>query len=151
MTRYRHGLEGLSRGMNASARPIYQDGLVFIINGMGAMVAVRPDGKGRSATHIRWSTGGPSREILTTGDRRFTYMNSDDGIVTCRSAKTRTWCGTTDRRKVCRFSHLCRWQNYCFGIAGEVVVFRPGKDLTSFRKRRSETALWRRQLWSIIR
>ena len=59
-------------GMNASARPIYQDGLVFIINGMGAMVAVRPDGKGDvSATHRVVSREGHREEILTTSDRRF--------------------------------------------------------------------------------
>ena len=36
-------------GMNASARPQYGNGLVFVTNGMGAMIAVRPDGN----THSR--------------------------------------------------------------------------------------------------
>jgi outer membrane protein assembly factor BamB len=43
-------------GMNASARPILSHGLVFLTNGSGSMVAVRPDGSGDvTGTHIAWS------------------------------------------------------------------------------------------------
>ena len=118
-------------GMNASARPIYQDGLVFIINGMGAMVAVRPDGKGDvSATHIGWSAeraiAKKSSPLVIEG---LLYMNSDDGIVTCRSAKTGdlVWQERIGG-KYAASPIYADGRIYCFGMAGEVVVFRPGKE-----------------------
>ena len=121
------------QGMNASARPIYDEGLVFIINGMGSMVAVRPDGYGDiTETHVDWSSqravAKKSSPLVVKGNL---YMNSDDGIVTCRDAK----------------SGELRWQEriggkyaaspiyasgriYCFGMGGEVVVFQPGDDFS---------------------
>src|SRR5690606_33070334 len=62
-------------GMNASARPLYGHGLVFIANGMGGMVAVRPDGRGDiTSTHIVWSsTKSIARKAsqLLVGDRLY--------------------------------------------------------------------------------
>jgi outer membrane protein assembly factor BamB len=77
-------------GMNASARPLYGAGLVFITNGMGSMVAVRPDGRGDvTGTHIAWSdrkgVAKKSSQLLVDG---LFYMNSDDGVVSCREPKT---------------------------------------------------------------
>ena len=78
-------------GMNASARPIYGDGLVFITNGMGC------DGGGSApmaagdvtGTHIAWSAergvAKKSSQLLVDG---LLYMNSDDGVVSCRDPKT---------------------------------------------------------------
>ncbi|EMI20488.1 Pyrrolo-quinoline quinone [Rhodopirellula maiorica SM1] len=73
-------------GMNASARPIYVDGLVLITNGMGGVVAVRPDGKGNvTKSHVVWtsskSVAKKSSPIVVDG---LIYMITDDGIATCR-------------------------------------------------------------------
>lgn len=78
------------QGMNASARPLYGRGLVFITNGMGSMVAVNPTGSGDvTATHIAWSdqkaVAKKSSQLLIDG---MFYMTSDDGIVTCREPET---------------------------------------------------------------
>ena len=77
-------------GMNASARPISYDGLVFLTNGMGAMVAVRPNGTGNiTDTHIEWSSQKivprKSSPIIVDG---LIFCNSDDGVLSCREAKT---------------------------------------------------------------
>ena len=77
-------------GMNASARPIFGDGLVFITNGMGSMVAVSPTGQGDvTGTHIAWSdrkgVAKKSSQLFVDG---LFYMISDDGVVSCREPKT---------------------------------------------------------------
>ncbi len=77
-------------GMNASARPLYGEGLVFITNGMGSMVAVSPTGSGDvTGTHIAWSdrkgVAKKSSQLLIDG---LFYMISDDGVVSCREPKT---------------------------------------------------------------
>jgi outer membrane protein assembly factor BamB len=77
-------------GMNASARPVFGDGLLFITNGMGSMVAVSPTGQGDvTGTHVAWSdrkgVAKKSSQLLVDG---LFYMISDDGVVTCREPKT---------------------------------------------------------------
>ncbi len=77
-------------GMNASARPIYGEGLLFITNGMGSMVAVSPTGSGDvTGTHIAWSdrkgVAKKSSQLMVDG---LFYMISDDGVVSCREPKT---------------------------------------------------------------
>ena len=84
-------------GMNASARPIYRDGLLFITNGMGSMIAVRPEvskPKGNDAPNITsngivWSdrklVAKKASLIVVDG---LIYMNSDDGVLSCREAAT---------------------------------------------------------------
>ena len=126
-------------GMNASARPIYEDGLVFIINGMGAMVAVRPDGTGDvTKTHIDWSSqrsvAKKSSALVIDGNL---YMNSDDGIVTCRNSKSGELIWQERIGGKYAASPIFAGGNiYCFGMGGEVVVFRPGSEfnLTSESK-----------------
>ena len=80
----RHG------GMNASARPIYGDGLLFISNGMGSMVAVNPSGKGDvTKVYVAWSTkrNVPKKSSLVFLDGHL-YMISDNGVASCLVAKT---------------------------------------------------------------
>ncbi|TWU05560.1 outer membrane protein assembly factor BamB family protein [Stieleria varia] len=77
-------------GMNASARPIYSDGLIFLTNGMGSMVAVQSGGHGDvTETGIVWdskkSVAKKSSPMVVDG---LLYMISDDGVATCRDAKT---------------------------------------------------------------
>ncbi len=82
----RHG------GMNTAAPPLYGNGHVYLCTGDGGLglIALRPDGKGDvTDSAIDWKTnrGVPSRSSpLLVGDRL--YMVSNDGLVTCRSAKT---------------------------------------------------------------
>lgn len=77
-------------GMNASARPLYEHGLIYITNGMGKMVAVRPEGSGElPPDNIQWQTVksvGKRAAPLIVGDLLF--MVTDDGIGTCSDAKT---------------------------------------------------------------
>jgi len=124
-------------GMNASARPIYARGLVFLTNGMGAMVAVRPDGQGDvTGTHIEWSdhksVSKKASPIVVDG---LLYMLSDDGIVSCRDAKTGEihW-----QKRVLKESaaspiyaggHL-----YFFSMDGEILTLKPGTDYTQVAK-----------------
>ena len=43
-------------GMNASSRPIYRHGMVYVFSGMGSMSAIKPGGKGDlDQTHLAWN------------------------------------------------------------------------------------------------
>ena len=77
-------------GMNASARPLFGHGLVFITNGTGRLVAVRPDGRGDvTGTHVAWhlrkSVAKKSSQVLVDG---LLYMVSDNGIFSCLEPAT---------------------------------------------------------------
>ena len=77
-------------GMNASARPIYGHGLVFITNGMGRMSAVRPEGKGAlPEKNIAWASkrGVPKKSSLIL-DGKLLFMVSDLGVASCVDAAT---------------------------------------------------------------
>jgi outer membrane protein assembly factor BamB len=77
-------------GMNASSRPLYGEGLVFLTNGMGSMVAVHPTGHGDlSGSHVAWEDrkGVAKKSSLLLVDGLL-YMNSDDGVVSCREASS---------------------------------------------------------------
>ena len=116
-------------GMNASARPLYGHGLVFITNGMGSMVAVRPDGKGDvTESHIAWSdrkgVAKKSSQLLVDG---LFYMNSDDGVVSCRRPETGEilW----QRRAGGEFAASPIYAGgriYMFSTEGTVLTLRPG-------------------------
>lgn len=124
-------------GMNASARPIFGDGLVFITNGMGSMVAVRPDGTGDvTGTHIEWSgTKGvakKSSQLLVDG---LFYMNSDDGVITARDPKTGDviW----QERAGGSFAASPIYAGgriYCFSVEGEILTFKPGETYEELAK-----------------
>lgn len=124
-------------GMNASARPIFHEGLVFITNGSGSMVAVRPDGKGDvTGTHIEWSdrkgVAKKSSQLLVDG---LFYMNSDDGIVSCREPATGEiiW-----QKRVCKeFAAspiFADGKMYFFSTAGDVVTMLPGREYKLLHK-----------------
>jgi outer membrane protein assembly factor BamB len=77
-------------GMNASARPLFAHGMVYINTAAGGMrfLAVRPDGSGDvTGSHIAWksSQGGGSRSSqLLLGDRLF--LLGDAGTATLLDA-----------------------------------------------------------------
>ena len=119
-------------GMNASARPLHHDGLVFLTNGSGAMVAVRPDGKGDvTGTHIDWSArkfvAKKSSPIIVDG--RF-YMNSDDGVISCRKPATGeiVW----QKREGGEFAAspiFADGRIYLFSVEGNILTLEPGDQL----------------------
>lgn len=81
----RHG------GMNAAARPLYGNGLVYINAGdaSNALVAVTPTGTGDITNNIVWKTSKqtPKRASqILIGDLYF--MMNDGGVATCLNAKT---------------------------------------------------------------
>lgn len=84
--RVKHG------GMNAASRPVYADGIVYIVIGDAGptLYAVKTDGSGDvTDTHVAWSmkAGGPKRPspILTNG---LLFYVTDDGVANCVDAKT---------------------------------------------------------------
>ncbi len=124
-------------GMNASARPIYGEGLVFITNGMGRMVAVRPDGRGDvTETHkvwdIRASVAKKSSQILVDG---LLYMVSDNGIISCLEPKTgkAVWQerlgGEYAASPIYAGGKL-----YFFSREGDIVVIEPGREFKLLAK-----------------
>jgi outer membrane protein assembly factor BamB len=86
--RVRHG------GMNAAARPIYENGLLYLSGGEGRehLVAVRPRGTGDiTESAVVWKTGKmvPDRSSQLVVDGRL-FMVSDDGVASCLDAQTGT-------------------------------------------------------------
>ena len=77
-------------GMNAAARPLYGNGLVYINAGDGknALVAVDPKGTGDiTETNVRWRLGRmtPKRPSQILIDKHY-FMMGDDGVATCVDA-----------------------------------------------------------------
>ena len=85
------------RGINAAARPVYSNDLVYITAGAGAtsLIAVHPDGEGDvTDTHIAWAYGSAVPDIsspLVVDDLLF--LMNEDGVGTCLDAATgqRLW------------------------------------------------------------
>jgi outer membrane protein assembly factor BamB len=79
---------------SAASRPVYRDGLAFIITGFGGkteLLAVRVDGQGDvTDTHIAWRRADkfvsktPSPIVVDD----LIYLVSDSGVVTCLECKT---------------------------------------------------------------
>jgi outer membrane protein assembly factor BamB len=119
-------------GMNASARPVFGHGLVFITNGMGRMVAVRPDGAGDvTDSHIAWASSKsiPKKSSqLLIGDLLF--MVSDTGVVSCVEAKTGEVHWSERLAGEYAASPLyAEGRIYLFNQDGEVPVIAPAREL----------------------
>ena len=118
-------------GMNASARPLYSDGLLFITNGSGTMVAVKPTGKGNvTNSHIVWEAGKgvakKSSQLLIDG---LFYMISDDGIATCRESNTGeiAWQKRLDGSYAASPIYV-GGKIYIFSVEGNITTLAPGRD-----------------------
>lgn len=79
-------------GMNASARPLYGNGLVYINAGDGrnALIAVDPSGSGNiTETNIKWRLGRltPKRPSQILLGKDF-FMMDDSGVCSCVDALT---------------------------------------------------------------
>ena len=113
--------------------PIYADGLVVAVTGIGVpeMIGVRPDGRGDvTASHIVWRIGG--KDIpLTASPVAYDglgYMVSDYGALTCfeiASGKTvwRQMVGGNYQASLLRSGDRI----YCFGVSGKTTVLRAGR------------------------
>lgn len=118
-------------GMNASARPLYGEGLVFITNGMGSMVAVRPDGTGDvTGTHIAWSdrkgVAKKSSQLMIDG---LLYMNSDDGVISCRKPDTGEILWQKRAGGDIAASPIdAGGRMYVFGTDGTILTIKPGRE-----------------------
>jgi outer membrane protein assembly factor BamB len=127
-------------GMNASARPVYGEGLVFITNGMGSMVAVKPTGTGDvTGTHIAWSdqkgVAKKASQLLVDG---LFYMISDDGIVTCREPATGEMLWQKRARGEYAASPIhAGGRIYLFSMDGDITTLQPGREFN----RLAETTL----------
>lgn len=126
-------------GMNASARPLFGQGLLFITNGMGKMVAVRPEGSGDiTKSAIAWSgSRGVSKKAsqLLVGD--LLYQVSDKGIASAVEAKT----GETvwQERLGGNFAASPIYSKgdnriYFCSESGEVSVIEPGREFKLLAK-----------------
>ncbi|MEO1525114.1 MAG: PQQ-binding-like beta-propeller repeat protein [Planctomycetota bacterium] len=124
-------------GMNASARPIFGDGLLFITNGMGSMVAVRPGGKGDvTGTHVAWSAqksvAKKSSQLLIDG---LLYMTSDDGVVSARDPKTGEIAWQKRAGGAYAASPIyARGRIYLFSMEGEILTLEPGDEFKQLAK-----------------
>jgi len=112
-------------GMNASARPVYGKGLVFVTNGMGRMSAIVPEGKGK----IAWSSkrGVPKKSSLIL-DGDLLYMVSDLGVATCVDARSGTphWTSRLGGNYAAS-PILSRGRIYFFNQDGDIPVIATGK------------------------
>ncbi len=117
----RHG------GMNAAARPLVGNGLVYVNAGDGrnALVAIKPDGKGDvTKTHVAWRTGKvvPKRPSQILVGERF-LMCDDGGVAACLNAKSGElmWKGRVGGKywasPLYANGHL-----YCFSQDGKIAV-----------------------------
>jgi outer membrane protein assembly factor BamB len=116
-------------GMNASARPLYGQGLVFITNGMGRIVAVKPEGSGDITQEIAWtshkSVAKKSSPILVDD---LLYMVTDDGIATAVEAKTgdNVWTKRLGGEYAASPVYA-DGKIYFLSMSGETTVIKPGR------------------------
>lgn len=122
----RHG------GMNAAARPLFGNGLVYInaADGKDALVAVKPEGTGDITKNIVWRTAKqiPKRSSqILVGDLYF--MMNDTGVATCLDAMTgqEIW---SKRLPGAYWASplLANGLIYCWSQEGNVPVFKAGRE-----------------------
>ena len=120
-------------GMNASSRPIYRHGHVFVFSGMGSMSAIRPGGNGDvDDTHVTWSRRKvvPKKSSpLLIGD--FLFMVSDEGIASCSNPHTGEviWAERLKIKGQCASSPIhASGRIYSFSSAGDCIVFKAEKN-----------------------
>lgn len=119
---------------SAAPMPLYQDGLVFFISGLGKteLLAVRADGQGDiTDTHIAWKSESlvakTASPILVDG---LLYMVADDGVVSCRDPKTgeQIWRGSIGG-KYAASPIYADGRLYFSNQQGKTTVIKPGRTL----------------------
>ena len=117
-------------GMNASSRPIYRHGHVYVFCGMGSMSAIRPGGSGDvDKTHVTWTRRKvvPKKSSpLVLGN--YLYMVSDEGVASCNNPKTGEvhWAERLGVKGQCASSPIhANGKIYSFSSDGDCVIFKP--------------------------
>lgn len=119
-------------GVNASARPLFGNGLLYLnsSDGPNPMMAVNPSGSGDITKNILWRTAkaSPKRPSqLLIGDLLF--MMNDSGVASCLDAKTgqEIW---TERLEGEYWSSPIYADGlvYCCSMEGHVPVFKAARE-----------------------
>ena len=117
-------------GMNASSRPIYRHGHVYVFCGMGSMSAIRPGGSGDvDKTHVTWTR----RKVVPKKSSplllgNYLYMVSDEGVASCNNPKTGEvhWAQRLGVKGQCASSPIhANGKIYSFSSDGDCVIFEP--------------------------
>lgn len=120
------------KGMNAAARPLFGNGLVYInsADGPNPLVAVNPEGQGDITKNIVWTSSKqiPKRSSqILVGDTL--YMMNDTGVASCLDAKTgkEIW---SKRLSGSYWSSplLADGLIYCWSQEGDVPVFKAARE-----------------------
>ena len=127
------------QGYSVVPRPIFAHGLIFLSTGYDKPVAyaIKPDGKGDvTSTHVAWTADkriphNPS--MVVVGDEL--YMLADNGLLSCRDAKTGT-VHYEDRLLGPSSASLLAADGRIYAIdeQGNSAVFKPGKTLEIIAK-----------------
>lgn len=122
------------RGFSVAPRPVYGQGLVFVMidRDHPELWAIRPDGRGDvTESHVVWkeTSGMPPRCSPLLIDDRL-YVINRDGIVTCLEAQTgkRIWKGRLPGAYSASPIYA-KNRIYAFSENGTTVVLRPGREL----------------------
>lgn len=118
-------------GMNVSSRPIYNNGLLYLANGMGLLAAVNPRGEGDITDNIQWSTtkGAPKKSsVLIVGDQL--YSVSDQGVLTCMNANTgkTIWSERLGGGEYAASPLYADGRIYLFSMEGKFTVIEYGDE-----------------------
>jgi len=118
-------------GMNASARPVYGQGLVFITNGMGGLTVVPPEGSGDITGKIAWDTrkGVPKKSSLLLLDDLL-FMVSDEAVASCYDARSgeQYWTKRLPGRDYAASPIYADGRIYLFSRDGDMPVLAAGKE-----------------------
>lgn len=134
------------KGMNAAARPLYGNGLVYInsADGPNPLVAVNPEGTGDITKNIVWTSSKqiPKRSSqILVGDTL--YMMNDSGVASCLDAKTGTeiW---SKRLSGAYWSSplLANGLIYCWSQEGDVVVFKAAREFELVAENKLGEGFW---------
>lgn len=134
------------KGMNAAARPLYGNGLVYInsADGPNPLVAVNPEGTGDITKNIVWTSSKqiPKRSSqILVGDTLF--MMNDSGVASCLDAKTGTeiW---SKRLSGAYWSSplLANGLIYCWSQEGDVVVFKAAREFELVAENKLSDGIW---------
>lgn len=119
-------------GMNAAARPLYGNGLVYLnaADGSNPLLAVPPEGTGDITEKIVWRTnkGVPKRPSqLLVGELLF--LISDAGVASCLDAKTgeQIWSKRIPG-EYWASPILANGLIYCCSQAGDIPIFKAARE-----------------------
>jgi len=117
-------------GMNASARPLYEEGLIFIVNGSGRMIAAEPPKSAGKDADVAWesSKGAPKKASPVIVDGLM-YLCADTGVVSCVDPASGKVIWSKRMAKEYAASPIAaEGRVYFFGREGEVHVVKAGRD-----------------------